>query len=282
MTSAPATKTSEAIQSPTTGHLAQDGIDYYYEIHGQGEPLLLLHGGLMSGASFHPLLPALTEKHKVILVDLQGHGRTTLGDRPITLANNAKDLDALLDKLGISQTDVVGYSFGGGTALQLAAHFPSRVRKLVIMSAPYTKDGFYPEMLPQHAAVSSQMLPMMKDSPLYQQYVAVAPKDDFGPLLDRMGAVMRDWNDASADVKKIVAPTMLVFGDSDMVHFDHITSFYKLLGGGQKDAGWQREHMATNRLAIIPDATHYDILYSPLLVPTIRHFLDGATTVSAR
>jgi pimeloyl-ACP methyl ester carboxylesterase len=274
----PTPKATDSIAQPTTGRAAINGVDYYYEIHGQGEPLLLLHGGLMSSASFHPLLPALTDKHRVILVDLHGHGRTTLGDRPISIVGNAKDLDALLEKLGVPQTDVVGYSFGGGTALQLAANHPKRVRKLVIMSAPYAQDGFYPEMLPQQAAVSAEMLPMMKDSPMYKEYIAVAPKpDDFGRLLDRMGDVMRTWSDSSADVAKVTASTMLVFGDSDMVRLEHITSYYKLLGGGQKDAGWQREHMAKNRLAILPDVTHYDVLYSPLLVPTLRHFLDGNT-----
>lgn len=267
---------AKAAAEPTAsyGHAVIDGIDYHYEVHGDGEPLLLLHGGLMSSASFQPLLPSFAHR-KVILVDLQGHGRTTLGTRKITLAGNADDLDALLEKIGVPQVDVVGYSFGGGTALRLAVQHPKRVRKLVIVSAPFAQNGWYAEMLPQQAAVSASMLPMMKDSPMYQSYVAVAPKpDDFGPLLDRMGELMRTPYDYGAEVAKVTSTTMLVFGDSDMVRIDHAAEFYKLLGGAQKDAGWQREHMAKNRLAIIPDATHYDIFSSPLLVPTLRHFLD--------
>jgi pimeloyl-ACP methyl ester carboxylesterase len=273
----PTTTTPPASITPTTGHADIEGVNYYYEIHGQGAPLLMLHGGLMSSASFHPLVPSFAGR-QVILVDLQGHGRTTLGDRPITLETNAKHLDALLDKIGVPQVDVVGYSFGGGTGLRLAMDYPQRVKKLVVVSAPFAQNGWYAEMLPQQAAVSAQMLPMMKDSPMYQQYLAVAPKpDDYGRLLDRMGEWMRAPYDYSTDVAKVTAQTMLVYGDADMVRIDHTAEFYKLLGGAQKDAGWQREHMAKNRLAIIPDATHYDIFYSPLLVPTLRHFLDNAT-----
>jgi pimeloyl-ACP methyl ester carboxylesterase len=268
------------VQKPITirtGHVPVNGVDYYYEIHGEGDPLLLLHGGLMSIDGFRPLLPALTGR-KVILVDLQGHGRTTLGERPITLATNADDLDVVLEKIGVPQADVFGYSFGGCTAFRLAVQHPNRVRRLVIASAPFAQDGFYPEMLPQQAAVGAAMLPMMKDSPLYQQYLAVAPKpDDFPRLLDRMGEWMRTPYNYADDVKKLTVPTMLLYGDSDMVRLEHIAEFYKLLGGAQKDAGWQREHMAKNRLAILPDVTHYDVLFAPQLVPTFRPFIDGAT-----
>jgi pimeloyl-ACP methyl ester carboxylesterase len=263
--------------APQTGRVDVNGVSYYYEIHGQGEPLLLLHGGLMSMDGFRPLFPGF-EGRKIIVVDLQGHGRTTLGDRPITLADSANDVDAVLETLKVPQVDVLGYSFGGGIAMRLAVQHPQRVRRLVVLSSPFAQDGFYPEMLPQQAAVGAAMAPMMKDTPMYQQYAAVAPKpDDFPRLLDRMGEVMRTWSTYAEGVKKITAPTMLVFGDSDMVSLEHITEFYKLLGGAQKDAGWQREHMATNRLAIIPDATHYDILFSAQLVPTVRPFLDGKT-----
>jgi pimeloyl-ACP methyl ester carboxylesterase len=152
------------------------------------------------------------------------------------------------------------------------------VRRLVIASAPFSRDGWYPEMLPQQAALGAAMMPMMKDSPMYQQYLAVAPKpDDFPRLLDRMGEQMRTPYNYADDVKKLTMPTLLVYGDSDMVRLDHAAEFYKLLGGGQKDAGWQREHMAKNRLAILPDVTHYEILSAPQLVPTIRPFLDGKT-----
>jgi pimeloyl-ACP methyl ester carboxylesterase len=131
-------------------------------------------------------------------------------------------------------------------------------------------------MLPQQAAVSAKMADAMKDTPMYISYKAVAPKpEDFPRLLDRMGEYMRKPYDWSEDVKKLQMPVMIVFGDSDMYRPEHVVSFYKLLGGGLKDAGWMRENMSKNRLAIIPNATHYDIFMSPQIVPTILPFING-------
>jgi pimeloyl-ACP methyl ester carboxylesterase len=131
-------------------------------------------------------------------------------------------------------------------------------------------------MLPQQAAVGSAMAEQMKDTPMYKSYVAVAPNpNDFPRLLDRMGEYMRRPYDWSEDVKKLSIPVMLVYGDADMVRPEHIVQFYQLLGGGLKDAGWQREHMSRARLAIIPDVTHYEMFLSPALAPTILPFLDG-------
>jgi pimeloyl-ACP methyl ester carboxylesterase len=251
-----------------------NGIDYYCEIHGTGEPLLLLHGGLMSIEGFGPTLPALAEHHRVIAVDLQGHGHTPLGDRPISLAAIADDLAIVLEQLGYSQVDVVGYSFGGGIAFQLAVRHPERVRRLVIVSACPTQDSFYPEMLPMQAALGAAMIDQMKQTPMYQSYIKVAPHPgDFPRLLDRMGELMRKPFDYRADVAKVKAPTLLVFGDSDMFQLESIVEFYKLFGGGQRDAGWMREHMAKNRLAILPDVTHYEMGTSPKLVAAVESFL---------
>ena len=279
---AAATNTIEA-QGPTmsnptkSGRVQANGIDYYYEIHGSGEPLLLLHGGLGSMDMFRSsLLPALAKTRQVIAVDLQGHGRTTLGDRPIDLIDIGNDLAHVLDQLGFKQVDVAGYSFGGGAGLRLAIQHPSVVRRLAVISAPYAQTGFFPEMLPQQAAVGSAMAEQMKETPMYKSYVAVAPNPkDFPRLLDRMGEYMRRPYDWSEEVKKLSMPVMLVYGDADMVRPEHIVQFYQLLGGGLKDAGWQREHISRARLAIIPDVTHYEMFLSPSLAPTILPFLDG-------
>ncbi len=259
-----------------SGHVEANGVKYYYEIHGQGEPLLLLHGGLGSIDMFRPVLPALSAGRQVIAVDLHGHGRTALGERPISLPDMGNDMAVILRHLGHEQVDVLGYSLGGGVGFRLAVQHPARVRRLALVSAGYSQDGFYPEMLPQQAAVGAGMAEQMKATPMYQSYVAVAPRpEDFPRLLDRMGELMRTPFDWSADVKTLKMPVMLVYGDSDMFRPEHIVKFYQLLGGGLRDAGWMREHMAQNRLAILPDLTHYDIFLSPALTATVRPFLDG-------
>jgi pimeloyl-ACP methyl ester carboxylesterase len=271
------TKTTEA--APKSGHIAANGVNYYYEIHGDGEPLLLLHGGLGSIDMFGPVLPKLAEGRKVIGVDLHGHGRTALGTRDISLIDQGDDMAVILDKLGVGQVDVMGYSLGAGVAFRLAVQHPTAVRRLVLVSGAYSQDGFYPEMLPMQGAVSGAMAEMMKDTPMYKSYAAIAPHpEEFPKLLDKMGAYMRKPYNWADDVKRLQMPTMLVYGDSDMFTYEHITQFYKLLGGGQKDAGWQREHMAKNRLAILPNLTHYEVFMAPELVTAVRPFLDGKTT----
>ena len=277
---APAVAHAQAASSAParSGHVEANGVNYYYEIHGTGEPLLLLHGGLGSIDMFGPALPALAEGRQVIAVDLHGHGRTALGDRPIRIPDIGNDMAEILDELGYEQVDVLGYSFGGGVGFRLAVQHPGRVRRLAIVSAGYAQDGFYPEMLPMQAQVGAAMAEQMKPTPMYQSYVAVAPRpEEFPRLLDQMGEMMRTPYDWSEDVKTLKMPVMLVYADSDMFRPEHIVDFYQLLGGGLRDAGWMREHMSQNRLAILPGLTHYDIFLSPALPATVRPFLDGQT-----
>jgi pimeloyl-ACP methyl ester carboxylesterase len=271
---APAAPAQPSIKPDSSGYVAANGVNYWFEIHGKGEPLLLLHGGLMSTQAFGPNLAKLAEHRRVIGVDLQGHGHTSLGNRKIDPIDIGRDLAVVIQKLGLRQVDVMGYSFGGTTGMQLAFQHPELVRRLVLVSTLYAQNGFFPEMLPQQAAVSAAMAESMKESPIYKSYAAVAPHpDEFPRLLDNMGEYMRKDYDWSADVKRLQMPVMLVYGDADMIRPEHIVSFYHLLGGGLKDAGWMREHMSKNRLAIIPDLTHYEVGTSPRLAPTVLPFL---------
>jgi pimeloyl-ACP methyl ester carboxylesterase len=273
------TKAMKAASTPArTGYVEVNGVNYYYEVHGKGEPLLLLHGGLGSIGMFGPVLPMLAEHRQVIGVDLHGHGRTTLGDRPISLIDMGDDIAQLLTRLGHEQVDVLGYSMGGGVAFRLAVQHPEKVRRLTIASAGYAQDGFYPEMLPMQAQVGAAMAEQMKETPMYKSYVEIAPDPaDFPKLLDRMGELMRKPYDWSEDVKKLRMPVMLVFGDSDMYRPEHIVKFYQLLGGGLKDAGWMRENISQNRLAILPNVTHYEMFLSPAFATTVLPFLNGET-----
>ncbi|KQU75723.1 alpha/beta hydrolase [Aminobacter sp. DSM 101952] len=263
-----------------TGHAEVNGVSYYYEIRGEGEPLLLLHGGLGSIDMFGPVLPALSKGRQVIAVDLYGHGRTALTERKMSLVDMGDDMAGLLKTLGYDKVDVMGYSMGGGVAFRLAVQHPGMVRRLVLVSAGYAQDGFYPEMLPMQAQVGAGMAEMMKPTPMYQAYAAVAPKvEDFPKLLDRMGEMMRTPYDWADDVKTLKMPVMLAYGDSDMYRPEHIVKFYQLLGGGLRDAGWMRETMSQNRLAIIPNRTHYDVFFAPELAAMALPFLNGETKV---
>ncbi len=276
---------SNATENPTmsqlpkpakSGHVPVNGVNYYYAVYGKGEPLVLIHGGLGQIEMFGPNLTTLAQHREVIGIDMHGHGRTDLGNREISPIDMGNDLAVIVKKLGYQKVDVLGYSLGGAVAFQFAAQHPEQVRRLALVSTIFATDGFYPEMLPQQAAVSSAMFEQMKPTPMYQSYVAVAPHpEDFPKLLDAMGGYMRKTYDWTADAKKLTMPTLLVYGDSDMIRPEHIVKFYQMLGGGQKDAGWQREHMASNRLAILPNVTHYEMGVAPQLVETALPFLNG-------
>jgi pimeloyl-ACP methyl ester carboxylesterase len=276
LAAAPAVRAQQAVAKPdTSGYIAANGVDYWFEIRGKGEPLLLLHGGLFTTEQFGPVLTRLAEHRRVIGVDLQGHGHSSLGARKINLVDIGRDLAVVLQTLGLRQADVMGYSLGGGAALQLAVQHPELVRRLVLVSTPFAQNGWFPELLPQQTALSAAMADAMKDTPMYRAYVAVAPRpQDFPRLLDAMGEFFRQPYDWSASVKQLTMPVMLVYGDADLVRPEHMVSFYHLLGGGLQDPGWMREHMSKNRLAILPNLTHYEIGAAPVLATTVLPFLS--------
>jgi pimeloyl-ACP methyl ester carboxylesterase len=267
------------VPEPTrSGHVEVDGVSYYWDVRGQGEPLLLLHGGLGSTEMFGPVLARLAAERTVIGIDLQGHGRSTLGSRPIRYEQLGDDIGAVLSQIVKAPVDVMGYSMGGAVALELALQHPGQVRRLVVASAGFDSDSFYPELKPMQAAVGAGLAEMMKGTPMYETYMALAPvKEDFPRLLDAMGDLMRTPWTARDRLSGLQPQTMLVYGDSDMIRLDHVVEFYNLIGGGLKDAGWQREHMGKNRLAILPDLTHYEIFASPKLADAVLPFLNGVT-----
>lgn len=202
------TATNPLPKPEKSGLLPVNGLNYYYAVYGKGEPLLLLHGGLGTTDMFAPILPKLAENRTVIGVDLQGHGRTALGDRPFTLEAIGDDMADLVKALGYDKVDVMGYSLGGGVAFRMAVQHPETVRRLVLVSTGYAADGFYAEMRGQQAQVSAAAADFMKDTPMYKSYVAVAPHpEDFPRLLDTLGNFMRQDYDYSADVAKLKMPS---------------------------------------------------------------------------
>jgi pimeloyl-ACP methyl ester carboxylesterase len=254
-----------------------DGLHLYYETHGSGRPMVLLHGGLGSGEMFGPILPALAENHLVIAVDLQGHGRTADIDRPIDIRLMADDVAALIDHLGLERPDVVGYSLGGGVAFFTAVRYPKKVGKLVMASAHIRRDAVPAEMLVQQSQVNSAAVEYMKDTPMYELYQRVAPRpEDFGRLLDKIGESMARDFDFGEEVGGLQVPTLIVAADADMAPPSHYVEVFKLLDGGLRDGGWMGEGRPAggHALAILPGLTHYNIFTSPLFVAVTLDFLD--------
>ena len=270
--------TDRTTTEKSAGQYAEvNGINLYYETHGAGRPLILLHGGLGSGEMFAPVLPALAERHQVVTVDLQGHGRTADIDRPLDIRIMADDIAALIDHLMLEKPDVVGYSLGGGVALQTAVKHPAKVRRLVAVSANIRPDAIYPEMRAQQGQVSAAAAEFMKDTPMYQTYERVAPRpEDFPRLLDKIGAAMSKDFDYTEEVRGLQVPTLIVAADADMAPPSHYVEVFKLLGGGLRDGGWMGEGrpQGGHALAILPGLTHYNIFSSPLFAAVTLAFLD--------
>lgn len=249
-----------------------NGIRLYYEIHGTGKPLILLHGGFGTFDTFAALSPALAKNHQIIGVDLYGHGRTALTDRPIRLEQMADDIAGLIEQPGIEKADLLGYSLGGAVALQTAIRHPERVNKLVVISTPFKRTGWHPET---QTGMASLVPEFFIGTPIYDVYRSVAPKpEDFGRLVAQMREGMSqdyDWTEA---VSALRIPTLIIAGDSDTLPPSHAAEFFALLGGGLKDAGWNGEKLIPSQLAILPGATHYNIIFrTDLLLPVLSPFL---------
>lgn len=251
-----------------------NGLRLYYESHGTGQPLVLLHGGLGSTGMYEPLLPSIGKGRQVIAVDLQGHGRTADIDRPFSCEAMGDDVAALLKSLRIEKADVMGYSLGGCVALRMAIQHPDAIRKLVLVSTPFSRHGWFPEVDAATAQLNAAAAEMMKPSPTYQTYAKIAPRPaDWPVLVTKTGELMKKDYDWSKDVAAMRMPTLLVFGDADAIQPAHMVEFYRLLGGGKKDAGWDGSGMSTARMAVLPGVTHYDILSAPGLAAVVTPFL---------
>jgi pimeloyl-ACP methyl ester carboxylesterase len=225
----------------------------YYEIHGEGPPVLLLHGAYMTIDLMGPIVPRLAESHQVIAVEQQGHGRTADMDRPLTYEQMADDTTALLDVLGVDRADVVGYSMGGGVALQLALRHPAVVRKMVVVSASYSTEGMHPALLEMLPSTTPEMF---AGSPIEVAYLRLAPNPGHLPILvDKLKQLdMTPFYWSPDAIRRIVAPTLIIVGDSDAIRLEHAVALFGLLGGGVMGdlAG-----LPKSQLAVLPGTTHF-------------------------
>ncbi|WP_428964298.1 alpha/beta fold hydrolase [Micromonospora fluostatini] len=251
-----------------------NGVRLWYETHGSGRPLVLLHGGYGATEDFAPIRPALATRRRLIAVDLQGHGRTADVDRPLRYESLADDVAALLGRLDLTGVDLLGYSLGGGVALRTAIQHPGLVRRLVLVSTPYRQRGWYPEVLAAMVAQDERAGERMRGTPAHEVYRRIAPRpQDWPRLWARSADLLRRDYDWSAQVAALDTPTLLVYADADAIPVTHVAEFYRLLGGGRRDAGRDGTDRPVSRLAVLPGLTHADILTSPALPGVVLPFL---------
>ncbi|MGH3337193.1 MAG: alpha/beta fold hydrolase, partial [Nocardioides sp.] len=225
------TNSGDARAPEVSSYASVNGLEMYYEIHGSGEPLVLLHGAFSAiGTSFGELLPDLAETRQVIAFELQAHGRTADIDRPLSIEQMADDVAAALRQLGIERADIFGYSMGAGVALHVAIRYPDLVRKLVIASVSYNLSGIHPGLMEGLAEMRPEM---MFGSPWHEEYTRIAPHpENFATLFAKKTQMDRQLRDLSAEtIRAIKSPTLLIIGDSDLVRPEHAVEMFRLLGG---------------------------------------------------
>ena len=260
-------------QKPATGYAPVNGLKMYYEIRGKGEPLVLLHGAFMAiSGDWNDWINELSKTRKVIAVEMQGHGRTGDIKRDMTSENFSDDVAGLLDYLKIPSADIMGYSLGGGVAMQCAIRHPEKVRKVVVISAPYARDGWVKE---GNDALSNLTWEMFKGTPMEAEYKRLSPTPDkFPDFVKHVVAMASKPYDFGADkLKATKAPFFFINGDADGVRLEHITEMFRLKGGGPYGDLGPR---SASRLVILPDTTHVTLMVRmSTLVPMVNDFLDA-------
>ena len=256
------------------GYVSVNGLEMYYEIHGSGQPLVLLHGAFSAiGTSFGSLLPELVKTRQVIGFELQAHGHTADIDRPLSMDSMADDVAAAIKELGFESADVFGYSMGAGVALRVAIRHSEVVRKLILAAVTYTFSGIQPGLM---EGLGNMTPEMMHGSPWHDEYMRIAPHpEDFAKLFSKKTEMDRQTKDIPAEsIQAIRSPTLLIIGDSDLVRPEHAVEMFRLLGGGifgDTPAG-----LPDSQLAVIPGASHVSVISrTELLIPMIASFLNA-------
>jgi pimeloyl-ACP methyl ester carboxylesterase len=262
-----------AQETPTTGYAPVNGLKMYYEVHGSGEPVVLLHGAFMTiPNNWTGWIGELSKTRKVIAVEMQGHGRTADIKRDFSSENLADDVAALLDYLKIPSADLIGYSMGGGVAMQCAIRHPEKVRKVVSISAVFRQDGWVKGALDAFPQLTAEVF---KGSPVETGYKELSPTpDEFPNFVKHIVAMAVKPFDFGADkLKATKAPMFFIHGDADGVRLEHISEMFRLKGG--ESHGDMRPRSAS-RLAILPNTTHVTLMERmPVIVPMVNDFFDA-------
>lgn len=259
---------------PVGKYVAVNGMKMYYEVSGEGAPLIVLHGAYMNIPAMGKIIPMLAENHRVYALEFQGHGRTNDIDRPITYPNLADDVAAFMDALGVSKAGVFGYSMGGQAGLQLAIRHPGKVDKLVAASVGYNLDGWQPEF---KAAIPQMTVEMIVNMPFAEDYRKLAPNPGgFPALVEKLIALEKEPMAWEEEVKKLKVPVLVIAGDADVATLEHTVALFRLLGGGLM--GDMGKPLPSSRLAVLPATSHTAVINQPdLLIALIEPFLKGKT-----
>ena len=263
---------NQNVKPAETGYADVNGLKMYYEVYGNGKPIVLLHGGFMTiPLNWSHIIPLLAKDRKVIVAEMQGHGRTKDISREISYEGMADDVSGLLKHLKIDSADILGYSMGGGIAFQIAVRHPEQVRRLVVLSGTYTHDGWWPEIEAMWPGFNADMF---KGTPIQKQYDSFghdpAKFSEFVKKVISIDIKKYDW---SKDVKKIQAPIFMAIGDADGVRYEHALELFRAKGGGKMG---DINGLPKSRLAIIPSTTHIGMIQrTDWLIPMITDFLDS-------
>ena len=269
------------LQASSQGFLKVNGAQVWHEVYGEGAPLVVLHGGLMTIPEMTNWIEPLAKTRKIIALELQGHGRTPDTERPLALKTLGDDVAGVIDALGLGQADVLGYSFGADAGLRAAIQHPNKVRRLVVVSTGFAKRGWYLEAQQGMAAVGASLAPALKDTQTAKFASQWPEPDRFPKFLDKMGKMMSEDYDWSDEVKKLPMPVLLVFADHDSLSQQHVSDFFALLGGGLTEPGWQNTKFTRARLAVIPGYSHYNLITSSEVALTAAKFLSDSLAGSS-
>lgn len=246
---------SELLKSK--GYAPVNGLDMYYEVYGEGKPVVLLHGSFMNiDMNWGEIIPRLSKTNKIIAVEMQGHGRTADISRPYSFPALADDVSVLLKHVKIDSADVIGYSLGGTVAFQLAIRHPSLVKKLVIVSSVFKHDGWIQEARDIFPTMTPEMF---ENTPLKTEYDRLAPdKTHWNSFVKKMVKFDSTPFDLGAEkVRVIRSPVLIISGDNDGVDLDHIAEMYRLCGGA---VFGDMAGLPKSQLAIIPGMTHVTLM----------------------
>lgn len=263
------TSNAQQMKPTQSGYAPVNGTNVYYEVYGNGQPIVLLHGAYMTiGMNWGELIPELAKTRKVIALELQGHGHTPFSDRKLSRTTLASDVEKVMDYLKIDSADVVGYSFGGQIAYQFAIQSPKRLKKLIIISSAYKSEGWAPEI----ASAFKNMKPeLFANSPMQAAYDEVAPdKTKWIPFVAQMIALAGEpFNLGDANIAKITAPVLIIAGDNDGMDKIELAKTYQLLGGGVVG---DLHPMPQSQLAIVPHQSHVSLMMQTKL---LFGYMDG-------